>query len=175
VLWHEVGQEGRAVLAPHGATSAVVRLPQTADSPGTADEVTPEDDAARAIVSECVEGHAAAHLAVTGDCMHPALRPGELVTLAPPAARPPRLGDVVLFRSPEGLRLHRLVWAPRPGNGRWRTKADAAAALDPWWLQRADVLGTVVAREDGDDPRSLRRAASSLLGGLLARFQPGES
>ena len=48
-----------------------------------------------------------ARLAVRGRCMEPALRDGETVVLAPAAARPPRFGDVVLARLPEGLRLER--------------------------------------------------------------------
>jgi hypothetical protein len=86
--------------------------------------------------------------------MSPALRPGERVSIASRRQRRPRFGDVVLVRQQEGLRLHRLVWAP--GGGRhWRTRADRGGGLDPR-IRDVDVLGTVVAVERGS-VRSVRR------------------
>ena len=106
-----------------------------------------------AILRDCLGSFAFVQLTVTGECMRPALEPGERVRLVSANEKPPRLGDVVLARHPEGLRLHRLVWGPPfalPGT-HWRTQADRGALWDPA-LDPADVLGTL----DGADrlPRS---------------------
>src|SRR5205814_2060658 len=63
------------------------------------------------------------------------------VTLVAPSRRRPRAGDVVLAATASGLRLHRLMWAPR--GGRWRTKADRSPTWDPA-VRGTDVLATVV-------------------------------
>jgi len=102
-------------------------------------------------------------LTVTGDCMRPALAPGDRVRLVSREQRPPRVGDVVLARHPEGLRLHRLVWGPplaRLGL-RWRTQADRGAIWDPA-LEPEDVLGTAVEVEGSPGLRALRGRLTSL-------------
>lgn len=91
--------------------------------------------------------------------MAPALEPGERVILESRNQRRPRFGDVVLVRQREGLRLHRLVWAP-PGPFAWRTQADRAGGVDPR-IRPEDVLGTVVA-VDGDPGRRTRRPVLAL-------------
>ena len=107
-------------------------------------EVSPEVTAA--VLAECLDAFPHVRLTVTGECMRPALRPGEIVLLARPALRPPRFGDVVLFHHPQGLRLHRLVWGPPLAARSWRTKGDLSRSCDPRISPR-DVLGTVIAVE----------------------------
>jgi hypothetical protein len=108
--------------------------------------------------------------------MQPALADGEKVHLVHPRRRPPRLGDVVLARGHDGLRLHRLVWGPpvAAAGMRWRTKADRGPLLDPA-IECADVLGVVVAVEGraGARPRRPGRALVSLARGLWARLWMG--
>jgi hypothetical protein len=108
-------------------------------------------------------------LSVTGDCMRPLLAPGERVLLAAAARRAPRLGDVVLVRHREGLRLHRLIW--RAGRA-WRTKGDRSLHFDPRVTPR-DVLGVVIGAEDGRDVRRGWRRATlrSLWAGAWARLR----
>jgi hypothetical protein len=108
--------------------------------------------------------------------MEPALRHGEKVLLVGASRRRARLGDVVLTRQKEGLRLHRLVWGPplaRPGSP-WRTKADRGRRLDPP-LAGADVLASVAAVEGRPKarPRRAARALLSLAGGIAARLRMG--
>jgi len=115
-------------------------------------------------------------LTVTGQCMEPALADGAKVRLVAARRRRPRLGDVVLARGRDGLRLHRLVWGPPlalPGM-RWRTKADRGRLLDPP-LDSAQILATVVAVEEHPNTRSRRpgKAAWSLARGVLARWRLG--
>jgi hypothetical protein len=115
-------------------------------------------------------------LTVTGQCMEPALADGAKVRLVAARRRRPRLGDVVLARGRDGLRLHRLVWGPPlalPGM-RWRTKADRGRLLDPP-LDPSEILATVVAVEEHPKARSRRpgKAAWSLARGVLARWRLG--
>jgi hypothetical protein len=109
-------------------------------------------------------------LEVSGGCMSPALRPGERVSIASRRQRRPRFGDVVLVRQQEGLRLHRLVWAPRSG-GHWRTRADRGGGLDPR-IRDVDVLGTVVAVERRSllSVRRIDRAVVSLARSVWSRL-----
>ncbi len=46
-----------------------------------------------------------------GESMHPAIRHGDVVTVAPVAGRAPRAGDVVAFIHPGtgGVRVHRIL------------------------------------------------------------------
>ena len=67
-------------------------------------------------------------LRVRGNCMAPQLREGEVVTLQAARRLRPRWGDIVLVRTPAGLRLHRIVWRSARGQA-WRTKGDQA----PFW------------------------------------------
>jgi hypothetical protein len=108
--------------------------------------------------------------------MEPALLHGEKVRLVGAARRRPRVGDVVLARQKDGLRLHRLVWGPplSPSGSWWRTKADRGLLLDPP-LAAQDVLASVEAVEGrpGARPRRSGRALASLAGGIAARLRMG--
>jgi hypothetical protein len=133
----------------------------------------PEVPFTEELLRDCLAAFPFVSLTVTGDCMRPALAGGEKVHLVGRGRRQPRLGDVVLARHRDGLRLHRLVWGPPLAPGaRWRTKADRAALLDAA-LDPADVLATVVAVEDRPAARP-RRAGTALLSlarGLAARLR----
>jgi hypothetical protein len=116
-----------------------------------------------AILRDCLRAFPFVELTVTGECMRPALLPGARVRLVSSDERPPRVGDVVLARHPEGLRLHRLVWGPPfalPGTS-WRTQADRGALWDPA-LRPADVLGTVVEADHLPRASALGRWVTSL-------------
>jgi hypothetical protein len=108
--------------------------------------------------------------------MEPAIPEGACVRLASAARVPPRIGDVVLARFTDGLRLHRLVWA---GPHAWRTQSDRAWICDAR-LRREDVLATVVG-VDGSDVKTRRagRAFVSLLRTALRmlrlRLLPGST
>lgn len=91
------------------------------------------------LVRELLRECGAVTLRVQGHCMAPAVAHGDRVTIE---ARAPRLGEVALVAAEAGLRLHRVVWAPPRGRGRYRTCADRAWALDPP-LPAERVLGTL--------------------------------
>jgi hypothetical protein len=150
--------------------------PPEGPAPGTRDLAAPEVPFREELLRECLAEFPWVRLTVTGACMEPALADGEKVHLVPPSRRPPRVGDVVLARGPEGLRLHRLVWGPPlawPGS-RWRTKADRGRLLDPP-LEPADVLASVARIEPRPDTvvRRPGRALMSLARGVLARLRLG--
>jgi hypothetical protein len=124
------------------------------------------------ILRDCLDAFPEVVFAVTGHCMSPELAEGERVRLVSPARRSPQVGDVVLTRSGEDLRLHRLVWGPpfvRRTAG-WRTQADRASLFDPS-LAAADVLGTVVAVEGRRYGRRPTLALLSLARACLARLR----
>jgi hypothetical protein len=116
-------------------------------------EASPE--LSRHVLSECLRDFADVRLTVTGGCMEPALRAGDIVTLVAAAKRQPRLGDVVLTSTAGGFRLHRLVWAPPLG--RWRTKADRAPTWDAA-SNEADLIATAVEVRSDAGARPTRRA-----------------
>lgn len=127
---------------------------------------------AEAIVRDALAHFACARLAVVGDCMSPALRAGDVVSIVGVAARRPRLHDIVLVWADSGPRLHRLVWGPPLARGDWRTKADGGALWDSR-VSPADVVGSVVAVERTGSGtttavgRGWRAGWPSLVGGAL--------
>jgi len=124
------------------------------------------------LLRDCLASFPHVRLTVTGRCMEPAIAHGEKVQLVSATRRRPRVGDVVLSRQKEGLRLHRLVFGPpfAPPGSRWRTKADRGLLLDPP-LDACDVLASIVSVEGRPDarPRRALRALVSLARGLAAR------
>jgi hypothetical protein len=120
------------------------------------------------VLDDCLAGFERVRLTVTGDCMRPALEPGDTVVLEPARHAPPRFGDVVLLRHPAGLRLHRLVW--RPPFLAWRTKGDRAVFFDPA-VRPQDLVATVVSSDPRRArPRSGWSALRSLAAAVAVRF-----
>jgi hypothetical protein len=112
----------------------------------------------RQVLLDCLREFAHVRLTVSGACMEPALRDGDVVTLVAAARRPPRLGDVVLAAAGDGVQLHRLVWA---AGGRWRTKADRAPTWDAA-VGKPDLIATAVEVQSGRRTRSPRSAVRML-------------
>jgi hypothetical protein len=77
------------------------------------------------VLRALLDEHESVRLRVTGECMAPRLHHGDVVSLYSARRCRPRWADVVLVKTPAGLRLHRVVWAGRV----WRTKGDRA----PFW------------------------------------------
>jgi len=132
-----------------------------------------ESGISEAVLRECLNTFLHLHIRVTGTCMTPELHPGDTVSVASAARRPPRWGDIVLVRNRDGLRLHRLVWRWPFASDRfpWLTKADRSVECDPR-VSPADLLGTVVRIEGASLARRtgnarFRKTACSLLAGLI--------
>jgi hypothetical protein len=75
--------------------------------------------------------------------MNPTLRAGDELTVIPYRATNIRLGDVVVFRHPEGQYkvVHRVVSVCSEGV---RTKGDNNIRMDPWVLGYDDIIGRIV-------------------------------
>jgi hypothetical protein len=134
--------------------------------PAAVPEVEATDDQTRLLLQDYLVTFRRLCLRVTGNCMMPALRPGDLVEVLPPQDGSPRLGDIVLFRHPDGLRLHRLVLGPpRQGSFR-RLKADRAGHWDPP-VAPASFLGTVTAVQAADGTWSAPGRLAATLASVL--------
>lgn len=100
-----------------------------------------------------------------GASMYPAVRDGDVVTVAPFAGGAPRTGDVVAFvhEATGGVRLHRIVGVEA---GRFLVKGDNALASDGA-LDREALLGLVVGVERGG---RARRPEPPVLAAATARL-----
>ena len=104
--------------------------------------------------------------AYTGPSMEPTLREPEMVEVAPYGGRPPRVGDVAFFLSPEAGRpvVHRIVRVNLAGVS---TLGDNNSEEDAFLLQPGGVKGRVVAAwRDG----KRRPIAGGLRGRLTGRW-----
>ncbi len=119
----------------------------------------------------CVRGFGRTQIQVTGGCMRPVLPAGTRVGLQTACLRPPRLGDIVLVRTKDGVRLHRVVWK-LPFRRSLRTKGDQAARWDPP-VEPCDVMATVVSSDSEIAPGNGRwwRTFRSLARLLHARVR----
>jgi len=162
----------RRTPAPQKRAEAPDPAERTSTTPSVKD--APEVPFREELLRECLSSFPWVRLTVRGQCMQPSLDDGEKVRLVSSRLRPPRLGDIVLARGHEGLRLHRLVWGPPiPAGRRWRMKADRGVLFDPP-LDPHDVLATVVGVEGRPDARPHRPglALLSLVRGVLYRLRP---
>jgi len=100
-----------------------------------------------------------------GESMHPSVRDGDILTVAPLAGRSPRPGEIVAFVHPEtgGVRVHRVVGLEP---GRFILKGDNALGADPAVGPEA-IMGRVVGLERGGRRRRLR---PGVLAAALARL-----
>jgi hypothetical protein len=136
---------------------------------------------AEAVLRECLSSFPYIRMQVSGTCMTPELSPGDFVRITSPTRRRLRWGDIVLVRSPDGVRLHRLVFGwpgiANPSRGFIVTKADRCVEFDQP-VPCGFLLGTVTrvegrVRERAQRGRRRWRTLESLLEGLMtwARYQ----
>ncbi len=103
-----------------------------------------------------LERHEIATMVVRGGSMEPTLRSGDAVRVVLGAR--PWPGDIVLFVNGVGqLVSHRLLGSlPTLRGRRWLLRGDAAPLPDGW-ATRAQIVGVLSARIDGEEPElSLR-------------------
>lgn len=81
-----------------------------------------------------------------GPSMNPTLRVGDGMTVVPYGNSKIRVGDVVVFRSPERDHyvVHRVISVDSQGA---RTIGDNNDRIDPWVLSAGDILGRVVSAQ----------------------------
>ena len=94
------------------------------------------------------------YITYTGSSMNPTLRRPDLLEVAPYAGRPIRVGDVVLFESPDthDYVVHRVVRMTPQGI---RTRGDNSENDDPYTLGPGNVLGRVAWAWRGQHRRTI--------------------
>ena len=82
----------------------------------------------------------------TGPSMNPTLKAGDGLSVVPYGNGRIQIGDVVVFREPEGKNniVHRVVAVESQGV---RTKGDNNINIDPWILLPDDIIGRVVSAQ----------------------------
>ncbi len=108
---------------------------------------------------------------VTSDSMAPLLRAGDRILVEPCAGRM-RWGDVVVFRTPAGAMVHRVVAMRRGRSPRIIEKGDAnpfAGAVD-----LDAVVGRVCRRDRGGDAVDFMRGRGRLIQLILAALSLAE-
>jgi hypothetical protein len=111
-------------------------------------------------------GHAV-RFAVRGQSMHPALRAWDVVIAEPAGPGDVRWRDILVFRSPRGLAVHRVLRTDRDGAA-FVARGDAIDGAVERVLF-ADLLGRVVAVERAGRTRRLGTLRANLLGTACAR------
>jgi signal peptidase I len=110
----------------------------------------PADSAFADVVADLLRRGHSVRFRAKGGSMMPTIREGEAITVAPVAPDAIRRGDVVLYRSGQGVTAHRVVSVEQPAGGapRFVTRGDASGSCDEP-VEEAAVLGSVVAVERG--------------------------
>ena len=121
-------------------------------------EASPE--LSRQVLAECLRDFADVRLTVTGRCMEPALREGDVVTLVAAARRRPRLGDVVLTSA--GGRLS--TAPPGLARGRAGPGGPRPTVRPPGIPSRAKPtsIATAIEVRSGESARATRSAGRLL-------------
>lgn len=137
------------------------------------DALSPEMlDVALELWSQAGEAH---YLPVKGGSMHPMLRDGDLVLVAP--SREVKIGDVVVFRHKDELITHRILWINTNTHGECtlRTKGDHVLSLDAP-ISETELVGRVVAIRRGSRQLNLGAFGADLINKMMAilmRVQSG--
>jgi uncharacterized repeat protein (TIGR01451 family) len=108
----------------------------------------------------------------TGASMTPAIRDGDIVEVTPVIVSKLRKDDIVLGKTNEGFRLHRIVSAD-PDNDVFITRGDRGQENDPA-LKGAQILGRAEAKEVRIGQRVVRAKVNSLSGQILSGVARGQ-
>ncbi len=97
------------------------------------------------VTRELLEQGLSVRFQARGASMSPAIRDGEVVHVTPVIVSKLRKDDIVLTRSKNGFRLHRIVFAD-PAKDEFVTRGDCGQENDPM-LKGAQILGLAQAKE----------------------------
>ena len=105
--------------------------------------------------------HSPLPVVYSGPSMNPTLRDGDLLEVVPYAGRSIRKGDVIYFqRNGERAVVHRVCAVMPQGI---KTRGDNNTAEDPYTVQRAEIIGQVVAAQRAQHKRKIS-------GGFFGQF-----
>ncbi|MCJ7442334.1 MAG: signal peptidase I [Thermoanaerobaculaceae bacterium] len=146
---------------------------------GAADRghLDPNDAAFIEVVTDLLSRGHSVRFRAKGSSMHPTIREGEAITVAPARPAAIRRGDVILYRSARGVIAHRVAGVERGPDGApvFVPRGDASATCDEPVSESA-VLGAVVSVErDGRtlNPASARARALAAVRAIVARLLRG--
>ena len=107
-----------------------------------------------------------------GASMSPAIRDGDIVEVTPVIVSKLRKDDIVLGKTNEGFRLHRIVFAD-PDNDVFITRGDRGKENDPA-LKGVQILGRAEAKEVRIGQRVVRAKVNRLSGQILSGVARGQ-
>ena len=127
---------------------------------GAADRghLDPNDAAFIEVVTDLLSRGHSVRFRAKGSSMHPTIREGEAITVAPARPAGIRRGDVILYRSARGVIAHRVAGVERGPGGAlvFIPRGDASQSRDDP-VEEGAILGRVVTVERGG--RALNPAA----------------
>jgi signal peptidase I len=140
----------------------------------TAGRLDPADAAFAGVVSEVLSRGHSVRFRAKGASMHPAIRDGEIVTVAPVQPAEIRRGDVILYRFRGGVIAHRVASIGRGTAGTlvFVVRGDAFHGCDEP-VDESALLGRVVTAERGGralDPSAFRARAVAAFRSAVAGF-----
>jgi len=113
------------------------------------------------LTSELFAGGCGLRFQAKGQSMLPTIQDGEIVHVKPVATDMLRIGDIVLLRTGDQFKAHRII---RKRGQCFITRGDASIDSDGE-IRRDQILGRVTAKEDTNSRRLVR------LDGIRARFE----
>jgi len=143
---------------------------------GAADKghLDPTDAAFIEVVTDLLRCGHSVRFRAKGSSMHPTIREGEAITVAPARPAAIRRGDVILYRFARGVIAHRVAGVERGPDGApaFVPRGDASVSRDEP-VEGSAVLGRVTAVErDGRtlNPASTRARALAAVRAIAARL-----
>ena len=108
------------------------------------------------------------HMNYFGPSMNPTLQVGDGLTVVPYEGQKPRVGDVVVFRDPEGEQYiaHRVASVDPEGV---RTRGDNSRSVDLWILQPDNIVGRIVSAQRTQEHLVVRGGTGGKMLGLALR------
>jgi len=143
---------------------------------GAADKghLDPTDAAFIEVVTDLLRRGHSVRFRAKGSSMHPTIREGEAITVAPARPAAIRRGDVILYRSARGVIAHRVASVERglAGAPVFIPRGDASQSRDDP-VEEGAILGRVVTVERGGralNPAALRARALANSRAIAARL-----
>ena len=143
---------------------------------GAADRghLDPNDAAFIEVVTDLLRRGHSVRFRAKGSSMHPTIREGEAITVAPARPAAIRRGDVILYRSARGVIAHRVAGVERGPDGAlvFIPRGDASQSRDDP-VEEGAILGRVVTVERGGralNPAACRARSSAVAWAVAAHL-----
>ena len=124
------------------------------------------------VILELLQQGLSVRFRAVGASMSPAIRDGDIVEVTPVIVSKLRKDDIVLGKTNEGFRLHRIVFAD-PANDVFITRGDRGKENDPT-MRGVQILGRAEAKEVRIGHKVVRAKVNSLSGQILSGVARGQ-